>query len=139
METIPDLRAYGGADAYLRDCASRTVLAVLANKWTCLVLAALAGRRMRFGELRRRLDGITQKSLTQTLRELERDGLVQRTVFPTMPLRVDYHLTELGRSAARLAWQIQRWSEEHVEEILSARVAYAERQEQERMELATSG
>jgi DNA-binding HxlR family transcriptional regulator len=65
MDTIPDLRQFGGGDAYLRTCPSRTVLDVLANKWMTLIVPALRGGPVRFGELRRRLDGITQKSLTQ--------------------------------------------------------------------------
>ena len=85
MGTTQDLRRYGGADAYLRDCPSRTILDVLANKWTMLIVGALGGPPLRFGELRRRLDGITQKMLSQTLRELERDGLVARTVYATIP------------------------------------------------------
>ncbi len=124
METIPDLRACGGADAYLRGCASRTVLDVLANKWTCLILGALVPGRMRFGELKRRLDGISQKSLTKALRELERDGLLHRSVYPTIPPRVEYRLTDLGRSAAALVWAIRGWAEEHLDEIVVARNAY---------------
>jgi len=129
MDTIPDLREYGGADAYLRNCPSRTVLDVLANKWTTLVVCALRGGPMRFGELRRRLDGITQKSLTQALRGLERDGLVTRTLYPTIPPRVDYALTDLGRSAGALMEALRIWAEKHMDEILTARAAYDDRPE----------
>lgn len=127
MDTNLDMRAYGGADAYLRKCPSRTVLDVLANKWTTLTMALLLGGPLRFGELRRRLDGITQKSLTQTLRNLERDGLVTRTVYPTVPPRVEYALTELGTNASRLADSIRLWAQDHVSEILVSREAYDER------------
>lgn len=129
MDTDTDLRACGGADAYLRSCASRTVLDVIANKWTCLLIGALQGGSMRFGELRRRLDGITQKSLTQALRRLERDGLVTRTLHPTIPPRVDYELTELGMNVSELLKAITGWSEEHAAEITKARQAYDERTE----------
>lgn len=131
MYTTPDLRPHGGADAYLRSCASRAVLDVIANKWVCLVIGALSSGPMRFGELRRRLDGITQRMLTRTLRELERDGLVNRDVYPSIPPRVDYDLTDLGRSVVGLMDQIRIWSEEHIADIETARRRYDERAEQE--------
>lgn len=118
-------------DAYLRNCASRTVIDVIANKWTCLLLGALAHGPVRFNELRRRLDGITQKSLTQSLRNLERDGLVTRTLYPTVPPRVEYDLTDLGRSVLVFTDGIRRWSEEHVGQIREARAAYDARAERE--------
>ncbi|MEE4546510.1 helix-turn-helix domain-containing protein [Streptomyces sp. V4-01] len=127
MDTISDMRELGGADAYLAKCPSRTVLDVLGSKWTVLVLPTLAGGPVRFGELRRRLDGITQKSLTQALRNLERDGLLVRTVYPTIPPRVEYGLTDLGRDAAVLLESLREWAEAHMQEILTARTAYAER------------
>lgn len=131
MGTTSDLRFYGGADAYLAACPSRQILDVLANKWTLLVMGALGAGPLRFGELRRRLDGITQKMLTQTLRTLERDGLVTRTVYPTIPPRVDYASTELGRSVTGLLDSIRVWSEEHIDTVLDARDAYDERAAQE--------
>jgi DNA-binding HxlR family transcriptional regulator len=124
MDTIPDLRKHGGADAYLRTCPSRTVLDLLANKWTTLIVPALRGGPMRFGEVRRKLDGITQKSLTQTLRNLEQDGLVTRTLYPTIPPRVEYALTDLGHSASALLEELRSWAEQHMAEILAARAAY---------------
>jgi DNA-binding HxlR family transcriptional regulator len=129
VDTIPDLRRLGGADVYLRSCPSRTVLDVLANKWVTLIVPTLRGGPMRFGVLRRRLDGITQKSLTQALRSLERDGLITRTVYPTIPPRVDYALTDLGWSASGLLEELRIWAEAHMAEILTAREAYAERPE----------
>ncbi|MCT9932005.1 helix-turn-helix transcriptional regulator [Planotetraspora sp. A-T 1434] len=128
METIP--RKFS-ANAYLRDCASRTVLDAIANRWTCLLVDALRDGPIRFGVLRRRLDGITQKSLTQTLRNLERDGVVIRTVYPTIPPRVEYSLSELGGSVVSLMEGIKHWSEEHVTEILAARETYDLRAAQE--------
>lgn len=126
MDTTPDLRPYGGADAYLRDCASRAVLDVITNKWVCLVIGALHPDPVRFGGLRRRLDGITQKMLTQTLRDLERNGLVHRAVYPSVPPRVEYSLTELGRSISGLMDAIRTWSETHIDDIEQARERYRE-------------
>jgi DNA-binding HxlR family transcriptional regulator len=103
------------------------VLAVLANKWMTLIVPALRGGPVRFGELRRRLDGITQKSLTQALRNLERDGLVERTMHSTIPPRVEYSLTSLGHSASDLLESLREWAEKHMQEILSARAAYEAR------------
>jgi DNA-binding HxlR family transcriptional regulator len=111
-------------DAYLKGCASRTVLDVIANKWTNLVVCALRDRPMRFGEMRRRLEGVTQKMLTQTLRALERNGLVTRTMYPTIPPRVDYALTDLGRDVAALLDGLRHWAEAHVAEITAARERY---------------
>ena len=131
MGTTDNLRFYGGADAYLAACPSRQILDVLANKWTMLVMGALSGGPMRFGELRRRLDGITQKMLTQTLRTLERDGLVTRTVYPTIPPKVEYAATELGESVTALMHAIRVWSEENINAVLDARDAYEARAAQE--------
>ncbi|BCJ40808.1 transcriptional regulator [Actinoplanes ianthinogenes] len=121
MDTTVDVPGCDGADAYLRDCPSRTVLDVLASKWVALIVPTLRGGPVRFGALRRRLDGITQKTLTQTLRNLERDGLITRTVHPTSPPQVDYALTELGRSACDLLEQLRLWSETNLPRVLAAR------------------
>jgi DNA-binding HxlR family transcriptional regulator len=131
MGTTDNLRFHGGADAYLAACPSRQILDVLANKWTMLVVGALSGGPMRFGELRRRLDGITQKMLTQTLRTLERDGLVTRTVYPTIPPKVEYAATELGESVTALMHAIRVWSEENINAVLDARDAHDARAAQE--------
>ncbi|HLT59657.1 MAG TPA: helix-turn-helix domain-containing protein, partial [Microlunatus sp.] len=80
------------------DCEVRQILDRIADKWSLLVIALLDQSCLRFTELRRKIDGISQRMLTVTLRNLERDGLVQRTVHPVVPPRVDYELTELGRS-----------------------------------------
>lgn len=111
---------------YRRDCPSRTVVEVLANKWTLYVLAALRRQDgpLRFNELRRLLDGITQKMLTQTLRELEQVGLVRRTVYATVPPRVEYALSDLGVEAGQLTTAIAEWSVAHVPEIAAARQAF---------------
>lgn len=124
MGTGLDLRKFGGANAYLKDCPSRAVLDVLGNKWTMLTVGALRDGAQRFTELRRRLDGITQKMLTQTLRTLERHGLVTRTLYPTIPPRVDYELTALGQSIGVMADSIRAWAEENAEQIFAARADY---------------
>ncbi len=127
MDTIADLRQFGGADAYLRSCPSRGVLDVIGSKWTVLIIPALIDRPLRFGELRRRLDGITQKSLTQALRQLERDGFLRRTQYPTIPPRVEYALTSLGHRAADLLNAIRQWAQDNLVEVLAARARYDSR------------
>ena len=117
--------------AQMRDCPTRTVIEVLSSKWVLYVLGALqrSDRPMRFNELRRLLDGITQKTLTQTLRALERDGLVNRAVYPTVPPRVEYKLTELGTDIAKLTNAVADWSYLHTEKILAARELFDAREE----------
>lgn len=107
-------------NAYLRTCPSRQVLELLGSKWVVLIVPMLRAGGMRFGELRRQLDGITQKSLTQTLRNLEHDGLVTRTVHPTSPPSVEYALTDLGHSAGDLLEQLRLWAETNLAEILES-------------------
>lgn len=109
------------ADAYSAKCPTRQVLDHIAGKWTVLVVDALAGGTMRYTDLRRRIDGVSQKMLTQTLRSLEADGFVTRTVFPTIPPRVDYELTDLGHSLAGPIHVLRRWTEAHINEIERAR------------------
>lgn len=127
METSCDVREPDTRDVYLRNCPCRAVLDLLANKWTALAIGALEEGPQRFGELRRKLEGVSQKVLTQRLRELERDGLVSRTVYPVVPLRVDYALTDLGRSIAEPLSAIRTWSEANIGHVVRARAAYAER------------
>jgi DNA-binding HxlR family transcriptional regulator len=110
-----------GYDAFKRECMSHTVLEMLASKWVYLVVGALRSGRRRHGELARKVEGITPKMLTQTLRGLERDGLVRREVFPVIPPRVEYELTDLGRNLADLLNQIRVWSERHAPDIREAR------------------
>ncbi len=110
------------------ECPSRTVVEVLANKWVLYVLGTLRQEAapMRFNQLRRALPGITQKMLTQTLRTLERDGLVARKVYPTVPPRVEYALTPLGHEAGQLTMLIGDWALSHVNQILTSREAFDE-------------
>lgn len=107
-----------------RQYSSRAVLALLAEKWTTLVLYALAGGTKRHGELRHEIAEISQKMLTQTLRRLERDGLVARTMYPQVPPRVEYALTPLGQTLGTLVCAICDWAAVHYEEIEAARTAY---------------
>lgn len=129
MDTSKGTGATDALLSYRRDCPSRTVIEVLANKWALYVLAALRryDRPLRFNELRRVLDGITQKMLAQTLRALERDGLVRRTVYPTVPPRVEYDLTPLGVEAGQLTGAIADWSMDHARQVLAARRDFDDR------------
>jgi DNA-binding HxlR family transcriptional regulator len=105
-------------------CPSRTSLARIANKWTAMVVIALSDGRMRFGDLRTVVEGISGKVLTETLRDLERDGLVARHAYAEMPPRVEYELTALGRTLHAPLRVLSRWAEEHIEEVLAARETY---------------
>ncbi|MFF2084368.1 winged helix-turn-helix transcriptional regulator [Nocardia sp. NPDC058176] len=113
-------------EAFLRDCPARQLLSVLADKWVLLVLGTLreADGPVRFNALRRRLDGITQKMLTKTLRDLERDGLVRRAVYPTVPPRVEYSITALGADLGRISQAMGAWVVEHHDEITAARAEF---------------
>jgi len=112
-------------DMFKRQCPTREVLTRIADKWTMLVLTLLANdESLRFSELRRRIEGISQKMLTQTLRGLERDGLVTRTVHPTVPVTVEYRLTELGHSLAEAVGAIRLWAYANMDEIDAARERY---------------
>jgi len=105
-------------------CPSRTSLARIANKWTAMIVSALSGGRLRFSDLRSTVDGISGKVLTNTLRDLERDGLVSRTVYAEVPPRVEYELTTLGHTLHAPLRALNRWAEEHIEQVLAAREAY---------------
>lgn len=110
-------------DAYLENCPSRQLLDVIANKWVCLVLTSLADGPKRHSELRRAIMGVSQKMLTQTLRELERDGLVTRTVTASVPVRVDYAATDLGLDLQRVVSGLKVWAEQNMDQVLEARAA----------------
>jgi DNA-binding HxlR family transcriptional regulator len=106
------------------DCEVRQILDRIADKWSLLVIALLDRRRLRFTELRREIDGVSQRMLTVTLRQLERDGLVHRTVHAVVPPRVDYELTPLGVSLHETIQALVSWTESHQREIAAARSAY---------------
>jgi DNA-binding HxlR family transcriptional regulator len=108
-------------NAFVAECPTRDILSRLAEKWTMLTLAALRTGPMRFGGLRRKIEGVSQKMLTKTLRNLEEDGLVSRTVYDEMPLRVEYELTALGQDCAKRVVEIKLWAEANMTDILTAR------------------
>ncbi|MYR43300.1 helix-turn-helix domain-containing protein [Streptomyces sp. SID5910] len=111
-------------DAYLAGCPARHLLDRISDKWVSLAVNALADGPQRYTELQRRLASVSQKMLTQTLRHLERDGLVSRTVTPSVPVRVEYALTPLGRTLLPVMRAIKDWAEEHMDEVHAARAAY---------------
>ena len=113
-----------------RCLAVREVLNRVGDKWSVLIVAILKEGPRRFSELRRAVDGISQRMLTLTLRGLERDGLVTRTVFPTIPPRVDYELTDLGRGLSKPVKALGTWAIEHQPEIQRARTEFDARNEQ---------
>ncbi len=102
-------------DVYAAQCPCRALLDLLANKWSALVIGALEEGAQRFGALQRRLQGVSPKVLTQTLRRLEDFGLVDRTVYPAIPLHVEYALTPLGKSAAVPLNLLRTWVEENLD------------------------
>jgi DNA-binding HxlR family transcriptional regulator len=106
------------------DCGIRDVLDRIGDKWSVLVIVELAGGPRRFRELQRAIDGISQRMLTLTVRRLERDGLVLRTVYPTVPAQVDYRLTKTGTSLTHLVKALADWSLAHRAVIADARRAY---------------
>jgi DNA-binding HxlR family transcriptional regulator len=108
-------------DAFLAGCPTRELLGTLSDKWVALVVAALADGPRRHSELARRIAGVSQKMLTQTLRTLERDGLLTRTVTASVPVRVDYALTELGHDLFPLTIAIKTWAETHMDRVFEAR------------------
>lgn len=138
--TAAEKRAQAKAeyDAFLAACPSRILLDRISDKWVTLAVSALGGggsplpgadcddgpRPMRYSELSRRLAGVSQKMLTQTLRSLERDGLVTRTATPTVPVTVTYELTDLGLSLLHLVRGIKGWAETHMDDVLAHRATY---------------
>lgn len=119
-------------DVFLAACPSRQLLDRISDKWVALILSALGSgpdcaggpRPMRYSELSRLLAGVSQKMLTQTLRALERDGLVRRTVTPTVPVTVTYELTELGLSLHQTMRGLKVWAEKHMDEVLASRAKH---------------
>ena len=117
-------------DPYERGCPSRDLLDRIGDKWSILVLGELGKEGpCRFTQLRNRLSGVSEKMLTQTLRALERDGLVQRTVYPAVPVRVEYRLTPLAETLRVPLKALTEWSMQHLPEVLAAHHAYDNRDE----------
>ena len=111
-------------DAFIKACPTHQLVGRISEKWACLTLAALVPGPRRYSDISRTMAGVSPKMLTQTLRSLERDGLVSRTVTPSVPVRVDYELTALGRSLSELMASVKHWAETHIEEVHEARDRY---------------
>jgi len=114
-------------NVYDSNCPTRAVLDRIADKWTILVLGLLGNGPRRFSSLQREIDGISQKMLTQTLRGLERDGLIRRTVYPEVPPHVEYDLTVMGRTLFEPITAVSRWAQEHISEVTVAQQVYDKR------------
>src|SRR5689334_20551060 len=114
-------KVFSNASVLDAQCPSRLVLDRIADKWTALIIQILAKGTLRYAELQRKIGGISQKMLTQTLRSLERDGLVERTVHPVVPPKVEYSLTRLGRTLIEPLHALCRWSEKHLSELQANR------------------
>jgi DNA-binding HxlR family transcriptional regulator len=112
------------ADPYRRHCPSRQLLDRIGDRWTVLVIGALTGGPLRFSALAARVEGVSQKMLTQTLRALERDGLVTRTVYAQIPPRVEYELTEAGHTLQEPLRALEDWAVTHMPDVLAARGRY---------------
>ncbi len=111
-------------DVYAKNCPSRQVLDRIGDTWSVLVVLSLSGGSRRYTELAARIEGISPKMLTQTLRALERDGLITRTVHAVVPPRVDYDLTKLGVSLLDLVGALEGWAQTHIDDVVAARAAY---------------
>ena len=115
-------------DIFRATCLSRRVLELVADQWTPLVIYALEEGTMRFGQLLKRIDGISKKMLTQTLRAMERNGLVQRVVYPVVPPVVEYSLTPLGQTLIEPINALRDWAYGHLQEVAQARTTYDQRE-----------
>ncbi len=109
---------------YSERCPSRTILEAISDKWSILIIAVLARKLCRFGELRREVGGISQKMLMQTLQKLERYGFVIREAYPVLPMKVEYSLTPLGQELSAILSTFTCWTETHMNEIIDAEQHY---------------
>ena len=123
---------------YAAACPTRQAIDRIADKWTVLIVGLLQQRPHRFGELLKRIDGISQKMLTQTLRSLELDGLVNRRAKATVPVTVEYSLSRTGRTLVEPLEAIRRWAEQHIDKVLTARLR-GERIARDRVAVTPSG
>jgi DNA-binding HxlR family transcriptional regulator len=113
-------------------CPSRQVLVMIADRWSMLILWSLAGREtLRYGELQRSVQGISQKMLTQTLRELERNGLVARKVYAVIPPQVEYSLTPLGQSLRQILNGVCHWAQDNLSDIYAAQASFDAKKERQ--------
>ena len=111
-------------NAYAATCPTRLVLDRVADKWAVLILGLLCGEPVRFNRIRREIEGISQKVLSQTLKSLERDGLVSRKAIPTVPVTVEYSITPLGRTLSATVDSLRVWAETHIDKVLKAQKQY---------------
>lgn len=125
-KTEQPLQIASSWNVYQAACPTRLMLNRIADKWTVLVLGLLENETKRFSTLHREIGGISQKMLTQTLRSLERDGLIKRNVYPEVPPRVEYAMTPLGKTLVGLLGTLRVWSETHMNEVLQAQKDYDE-------------
>jgi len=124
MDTNETQAAVAYVCAFNAQCPTRLILNRIADKWTVLVMILLESETKRFSSLQREIGGISQKMLTQTLRGLERDGLVARKIHATVPPKVEYSLTALGHTLKDLLYAIKTWSETHINEVVTAQNSY---------------
>jgi DNA-binding HxlR family transcriptional regulator len=124
MDTLEKAPKIEDVCAFNAACPTRLILNRVADKWTVLVMILLESETKRFSHLQREIGGISQKMLTQTLRGLERDGLLSRTVYATVPPKVEYALTPLGHTLKDLLYAIKTWSETHFNEVQTAQINY---------------
>ena len=111
-------------NSYAAACPTRLVLDRIADKWAVLLLGLLAEGPMRFNQIRRNVEGISQKMLSQSLKSLERDGLVSRKAIATVPVTVEYKITVLGQTLSATVNPIRLWAESHIEQVLEAQQRY---------------
>ncbi|RJQ85114.1 winged helix-turn-helix transcriptional regulator [Amycolatopsis panacis] len=109
---------------YDRDCPTRQLLDRIGDQWTVLIVGALRAGPLRFTQVGKRVEGISQKVLTQTLRSLVRDGILVRTAYPVIPPKVEYELTPLGRDLAEPLDMLDRWARHHMDQVTAARAAF---------------
>jgi DNA-binding HxlR family transcriptional regulator len=114
------------ADIFAESCPSRHLLALIADKWSLLIMFALKDKPYRNNELLRQIEGISQKMLTQTLRSLEKHGLVKRQAFQVVPPHVEYELTALGRSLGKALKSLDQWLVNHLDEVITAQAEFAD-------------
>lgn len=118
------MREFAGTDKTESPCHYRRALEVVSSKWTVLVFYELEFGKLRYSELKRRIEGVTQKMLTQTLRQLERDGLVTRYIHSTVPPTVEYELTPLGKTLIEPMRVLHQWTDANYDSVLQARKAF---------------
>lgn len=122
--TTPNSTKTGQPDISISACGYSKVLEIISNKWTALVIYAMEDGIIRYGEIGRRIEGISKKMLTQTLRQLERDGLVQRDITPSVPPIVEYSLTPLGETLLQPMRELKQWTRANYSLVEQARATY---------------